>query len=336
MGDYVLEEVYSLGVSGKTVTITGGTLDLSNTFVFNVTGDIILDDITVVANGVTIYANGNVFTVCETVTFEGYSSSVYGGSNGNAVKTTNLNLLSGTYINVYGGSNRGIVMGDTNVSVGGNVNADIDVADHSTPNSVYGGGLNDVVMGNTNVTFGGNAKAILIYGGGNESASVVMGKTNLNVNGGSAMGYYGGSSGGTVYETNVIMTAGSVEQIFGACYNTAMSGNANVTILGGNVTRRIYGGCYNDYDSGWKSDYHVNGNVNVTIGKNANIKFGDFNDTGIFAISRYNKMFADEVSTITFLDGCYSSFANKLGPQDLAGSFVIGIDKPYDNLVKLN
>ena len=331
-GEVVLsKEEAKLGVKNKTVTITGGTLNLSEISELQLLGNVIFEDMTLVVDSNSIYANGNELVVSEDVTFDGTVDAIYGGGKSNATWSTNLTLLSGNYKEIYGGSNSGIIFGDTLVVVGGEVNADIDVADHNLKNRVYGGGYNDLINGNTYVTIKDSAQTSVVYGGGNGTDSNVQGTCHVNVTGGNVMGYYGGSYQGTVCNTVVNMTAGKAEQIFGGCELASMTGNVDVTITGGTISRRIYGGCYNEYtDGGWKSSHHINGNVYLTIGPNANINYSSTeSDRGVFGGSRYKSGFSDEKVTLILLDGCKD--VSGRDSSDWKG-IVLGSPKKYDKL----
>ena len=122
---------------------------------------------------------------------------------------------------------------------------------------------------------------------------------------------YGGSStAGTISgDTHVTINGGEVAQVFGGCDRVSMTGNTNVVIKSGTVTRRIYGGCYNEDDT---TEFHVTGNTNVTIGEGL-----DFTKTakssgvsayeGIRAGSRAGQNFTDEVSTLYFTSAAVQS-----------------------------
>lgn len=275
----------NIGFANKSVTLTGGTLDICAVTTLNVVGDLTLDNLTLTTNNNTIYANGNSFKVNSTVTQNGTIGSIYGGSNGiETIASTNLEILAGNYTYIYGGSNGGKITGDTNVTVGGNTNSSLDISNHALPDRIVAGSNNGVVVGNTNLTVKDAAKTSLAYGGGFGANSVVLGKTNVNVQGGSTMGYYGGSNGGTVSEANFVMTAGTTEQIFGANWNSNLVGNVNVTVSGGTVSRRIYGGCYNDTNNNLEN--FVTGTITVTISEGVNYTHSNILDSAICAASR--------------------------------------------------
>ena len=286
VGNYSLSNNNAhLGYKGKRITITGGTLDISNANIVDIVGPLTLDNLTVVANNNTIYANGNEFTINENITFDGSAKNLFGGSDGiTTLTSTNLKVCSGNFLYIYGGSNGGVITGDTNIELGGTVNKTIDVSDHSISNFAAAGSLNGIVRGNTNITVSGEAQMSIVYGGGYGANSYVNGICNVNAKGGNIMGYYGGSNAGTVCETNVEMTAGKVEQIFGGNWNSSVIGNTAVTVSGGRVTRRIYSGCYNDTTVG--TSYHVIGQSTLTLKDGVNFTGTGSLEVAICAASR--------------------------------------------------
>ena len=285
-------------------------------------------------------------------------TEAYGGGYQNATVQGNccVNFLGGNVRNLYGGGRQADVNGNTYVVVGGNANADIDVADHDNlTHRVYGGGDGSantaIVKGNVYVTVQDSARAHVVYGGGYGSKSTVEGTCNVDINGGYVMGYFGGSrEKGVVYGTNITMTAGTTEQIFGGCDRYSMTGDATVTVLGGQVQRRIYGGCYNDYDNDnekWLTSHGVNGQVNVIIGKDANLSF-DLKvsvlggmakvkaDNSLMAASRYSGEIENETGVLIFLDGAYADNSGKIGyhSDSLVGLQDKFTTRYYDYLVK--
>ena len=105
-----------------------------------------------------------------------------------------------------------------------------------------------------------------------------------------------------------------------------MTGNVNLSIVGGTISRRIYGGCYNEYTwSGYETSAFVTGRISVLIGGNANITLNySEDDKGIFACSRIKSNKTEEVACIIFADEtAYSKYNNKIGSTD-GNSFLIG------------
>ena len=315
---YTLDSSFAWKKHFKPVEISGGTFDATVTSALNISDDVTFTDTTLNFNsGADIYANGYEVQMGENVIVSG-KPYLYGGGTAE-VESTNLKVYSGSYQYIYGGGKNADVSQDTNLTVGGNVNSELDETNHSGGVYIIGGCRNGVVGGNTNLTVEGNAKATHIFGAGIGADSVVSGKTNVQINGGAFMSAYAGSTDGKCQDTEITLSGGAIEQIFGGNQNTSMTGNARVNILGGTVKRRIYGGCYNEVsDSGsWQSQNHVNGNTTVFLSANANVQFGDFRDYGIFACSRYKSAFDNENSTVIYENSdAESKFSSKLGQQD--------------------
>ena len=296
-GSYVFaEEEKTIGVDGKTITITGkdsgANLDMTGISSLDVNGDIIIDEINmkVGANTLVIYADGHDFTINSNVKFDGYVKEIYAGNKGEMpLDSTNITLNGGNYNRIYGGSAQdSFITGDTHVIVGGTLNQEhpnFSLSDHAYYSSVaiFGGSQNGTVKGGTHVTVQTGAELGAVYGGGYGANSVVEKTCNVTIEGGKMMGCYGGSFEGKVSATNVNMTSGEVEDIFGGCYGIGMTGETNVTVTGGKVTRRIFGGCYNESR---QETYHVSGNTSVNIGGNADFTHDYTGDIG-FAVYDY-------------------------------------------------
>lgn len=278
-----------------------------------------------------LFANGYSLTIRENITMPNRIRVYGGGQAGTTVASTELKIYGGNYEAIFGGSNGGTVTGNTSVVVGGNVNKGITPKHDATDYFVYGGGVADTVEGNTNVTFGGNAKAHYVFGGSyGESAKVLQG-TNVYVTGGTVSGVYGGGkkggtgkSGTITTGTYVEMTGGTVDQVFGGNEASDLTGDVEVKILGGTVTRRIYGGCYNEYGwSGWSSTYSVIGNVTLTIGGEANLAFSyDDADLSVFARSRRNPKSDNEHSYLIYVNGG-AKYENKMGANDSSAKLMM-------------
>ncbi len=318
--------------SGKRVTVTGGTLDLSDmgsTVHFG--GSVTFESMTLTtAANATVYANGHKLTVKESVTVTNAVTAIYGGgAPGTTVASTDLTLLSGDYKSIYGGSNKGTVTGDTNVLVGGSVNAACDWTSHSATYNVFGGGNADTIKGDTHMTFTGNAKSNYIWGG-SKSAATIKGDKHATMSGGYTMSFYGGNNShdtGAGSDNYVTVTGGTLQQLFGGNQSAPMTGNVELRVMGGEVTRRIYGGCYNEYASfSWKSAHYVTGNITLIIGGNANVSLtSSDSDRGILAISRHKTRKDTENATIVFADQkAYNAYKNKTGVQDPIGKIAMG------------
>ena len=321
--------VGALSAHGKTVTVTGGTLEFTQSTV--TLGDhITFQNITLTfPEGATLYAGGCRVTIGNGVTLTN-PITVYGGKNGGTVASTHLTLLSGTYTNIYGGSRSGTVTGDTRLTVGGTVNSDIDETNHSGENRIHGGNYGGSIGGTAFTVFGGNAKARYLYGG-SRGTGTITGGTDVTVSGGSMMSVNGGGRGAQTGNARLTITGGTMEQVFGGCTGGAMTGDVALDVLGGTITRRVYGGCYNEVTrSGlsfvWSSAYYVTGNVVLTIGGGASITFTyNDNDRAIYAHSRQKTLSATEVSQLVFADAAaYNTYRNKVKAQDLIMQLIMG------------
>ena len=116
------------------------------------------------------------------------------------VTSTNLEVYGGKYSSILGGSNSDAssavsVKGDCNLTVGGNVNSDLDDSnwDDETMRKtvIHGGGYGGSVEGKCVLTLKGDAKAKYVFGGQNGGhASQNIGKVTVNVEGGSFMNIF--------------------------------------------------------------------------------------------------------------------------------------------------
>ena len=317
----------------KPIQISGGTFDATAVHPLKINDDVTFTDCTVnFQNNANVYANGNNLVIDSNVTVNNITH-LYGGGTA-TVDSTNITVLSGSYYDIIGGGNGsgGTVSGDTNVIVGGSVNndAEFDVTNHSLMRRIIGGTINGTVGGSTNITVKDNAQSINIYGAGRGAKSTVGGKSTVNILGGTHMSAYGGAYEGTVTETELNFSGGTIQQIFGGSFGTNMTGDTKVNILGGTVTRRIYGGCYNELASSgmfsysWNSSYHVTGNTTVFLSSAADVSFdSSYADRGIFACSRYESAFGDENAVIVYENSAaQSEFSGKLGQQDSSSKLI--------------
>jgi len=139
--------------------------------------------------------------------------SVYGGGNQAGVNTnTNVKLLNAVVtVNVYGGGNEGVVLGNTYVVV----------TDSQVLGSVYAGGngTTAIVLGNTNLLVEGNTNIKKhAFGGGNQAATGLENEKNsvstVNVVGGNIEGnVYGGANTSVVYGVTKVNIGKSVSNI---------------------------------------------------------------------------------------------------------------------------
>lgn len=270
-----------------------------------------------------LYANGHTLVVEDDVIMTGIIN-LYGGGNGSGteVPETNVILKTGNYRRIFGGSNKGTVTGNTNLYIGGNVNANADPSSDAHGYDIYGGGdgSGSKVNGCANITFTENAQANYILGGCRGAGTVST--TNVQILSGQTMAVFGGNdSSANIKGTHVTVTGGTIVQLFGANQSSScpdMTEGVVIDLLGGTITRRVYGGCYNNYTTDWAKDSHVTGTINLNISSATNISFtSSEDDLSIYACSRYNPAFEEEVCTITFADtAAYNKYNDKLGYND--------------------
>ncbi|MBQ3088279.1 MAG: hypothetical protein IJC36_01460 [Clostridia bacterium] len=134
------------------ITITGGTLSLSNDLVLG--HNIVFQNITF-AGSKALYANGN------NVTFgSGANASaitVYGGNNtGATLESTNLTINDGTFGTVYGGGSVACTINQVNLTING-----------GTVANVFGGNNASSLTGDVTVTLNGGTITDKIFGGCN-------------------------------------------------------------------------------------------------------------------------------------------------------------------------
>ena len=344
----------------KHVTVTGGELLFTDirvelkdhvsfkntTMVMPIEGYIVYCDgfSTLIDEDVKVYyiVNGERQTTSNDSFLYGGSRLTYVVENGE-FSGTDLTVLAGDWGYIYGGNNtENPLNGDVKLTVGGNVNAGLDYATlgHTAPGShhVYGGGKSDV-NGTVNFTFTGNARAIHIFGcgyGAVHTENVVM-----NVTGGEGMSVIGGGSSKaqTTSQITVNYDGGTFEQVFGGSLSQDLTGNVDLYLNGGKISRRVYGGCYNDTEKtglltvSYKTAHQVTGNINMYIG-GTDIscdltepgKNDKYEDLSIYAHSRYKATGTDaEISSIYFQNKtAYDTYKNKLKYNDAALSLGAG------------
>ena len=315
----------------KKVTVTGGTLDFSAKSRIYIKGDVTFTNMNLTLSDKTntaIFAEGHKLVVKENVNFTNEAAvkngtvrvEIVGGSSTKDVASTDMKLYAGSYNIIYGGAIDHKVTGDTNVVVGKKVNSGAKYTDHDSKYLLFGGSCEATVSGDTNVTVEEGATFNYVYGGGYLENSNVEGATNVTFSG-SAMSIYGGSYAGTNSDTNIVMNGGIAEQVLGGSASASMTGNTNVQILGGTVTRRVYGGCYNELSNSgqWaNTNYQVTGHTNVSISPKATLSLNHSDkDNSIYAISRSSDAYDNEWGTFIFNQASYDEVYNtKLGYND--------------------
>ncbi len=330
---------------GCSIVGNSSSIQLTLPTEISLTGPLTVDNVTlsVPSGGTTIYANGHKLYIGSNVTSKTTASdqrlTVYGGADGGTVASTDITLLGGYYASVYGGGNgsKSVVNGNTSVVFGGNANQNDSTSDGNSNyvrSLLFGGARIGAVKGTTNVTVQDSAVIAVVSGAGATRGHSVQTKAaNIAIKGGKVMNVYGGtaidgegfaSSIDNGMTANIQMTGGTVESIFGGCESASMTGNANITLLGGEVTRRVVMGCYNDTSSwslnSFKNEYHVTGTLTLNVGQAMQNKLctgkglsgTNDSDKSIYLGSRHSKNFDDEVRILNYLDWSGSVSSTKL------------------------
>lgn len=336
-------------VNHKQVTIAGANdsakLDFSGANNVFLNESVILEDIQV-AWPSRIRAEGNTFIVKESIKQVGTTPEmVIGGSHYHDLEKTDLRIYGGTYKKIIGGQQK-LHVEETNVVVGGSVNNGIDTSSHDHTYILLGGNYSEgaaCTVRNTNVMVENGAKFNYVFGAGAKAEGVadnitcaVLGDTNVTF-AGEAYGVYGGACARiTTKEVNTIVTCvntnvrildgAKVAQVFGGSEHAAISGNANVQLLGGQITRRVWGGCYNEEEP---AAYYANGTVTITVDSGVTI---DKVWHGFAAASRYNVSSASTETGI-FIFNDYTKNSGKI--SKISAYYGEG-DKSHDYIVKVD
>ena len=202
-----------------------------------------------------------------------YGGSAYGSVNGTTQTTnlsssnTNVIVNKGLITNVFGGGQGNdtyvpYVEGDIKVQING-----------GTITNVYGGNdANGKPNGNIEVYIN-NGTITNTFGGGNQTSANT---TNVYLTGGFSDNIYGGSNlTGEVTTSNVITTGGTSINVYGGNNQGGTTDVTNVTINGGNITN-VYGG---------GEQTSVTTNTNVNLNSYATNVFGGSNLNGTIPIS---------------------------------------------------
>ena len=296
------------------------------------------------------YVRDNVAVIINNGQIDG---SVYGGSafgTVNAINQTSATSNSTTKVtvnggvvqnNVFGGAKGSSaftprVVGDITVNVNGgsigNVFGGMDASGKpSNGDVVY---LNGGTIGNA-------------FGGGNNAN---QDETNIYLQGSTITGnLYGGSNLlGTVTESNVYVTNGSVTDIYGGNNLDGLTVNTNVTVTGADINGDIYGGG-NEADSGISNvsitGVHVNDvygggkkaglttsnvELNNVVGNkvfggsniSGNVTTSNVDITGSTLVASYGGNNQGGSTTTTNLDVTTSTITNVFGGGDNASSGV--------------
>ncbi len=289
--DNTAHVIYLGSNTGKSYTVTGGTLDFTavnsnaNPAFINIHDNITFENITLAfdsAKNDFLFACGYNFTVKESVTFTGAKVCFYGGrylhhNTVNKDKSVNVTLLAGNYTGIYGASHASgyTVENDVRITVGGNV----------TATTLNGGG--NTIGGNVYVTVCGSAdiKTICGAGGGTIEGDVyVTVKDNANPNAapsndshnGGGYYIYGGGSGTVKGNTHVyFMDNAKSGYVVGGTSSESgtVGGTANVYMMGG-TTYSVYGA-----GTSVAADANISANIVMTGGTAWQI-FGGAEATG--------------------------------------------------------
>lgn len=336
---------------GKSVTITDGRLELNpQSNMFFIRDAVNFDNMTLwlpnpaqdgneSSEYFYLFCSGYKTCIQENVTvihgdgsYDGINTRIFGGSNV-AVDSTDLTVLSGRWGWIYGGSYKDNISGDVHLTVGGNVNKDVDYVSHDYHDSylVIGGSAMGNIAGTVYMNITGGNGYTTVYGGSNGTCSI--GAVQMRISGGEGMAIYGGGFNGvnTIGQVTVNYEGGSFEQVFGGCLSKNLVGNVDLWLTGGHISRRVYGGCYNNTSGfSFSTDHLVEGNVNLYIGNGVDISLDyNDNDVSIYGHSRHKATSTDaEYSRIIFTDQqAYSKYGNQLGAKDslMASMFMRGV-----------
>ena len=200
-----------------------------------------------------------------------FGTFVTGDVNVNIGSSTDANSSPRILENVYGGSAFGTVNAANNTATSSSYSTNVNVSSGTVLNSVFGGGKGDStftpkVVGDIEVVidggtigkvFGGfdasgtpGADDVVYlndgtignaFGGGNNANQA---KTDIRLQGSTIQeNLYGGSNLlGTVTESNIEVTSGSVVDIYGGNNLDGLTITTNVNVTGATITGDIYGG----------------------------------------------------------------------------------------------
>lgn len=226
------------------------------------------------------------------------NNSVFGGGEGNQNYTPyvngdiNVTIYGGTINNVYGGNDEaGSPYANDEVYIEG-----------GTINNVYGGG-NKTSQSETYIYINGGTTTN-VYGGSNQQGIVNI--SNINMTSGIVNSIFGGNNaGGKTLETQITINGGNVSDVYGGG-NEAVTDESHINILSANeVIQNIYGG-------GKRADVDT---TNVIInGANIINVFGGSNQNG--TVNQSN------ISITNGLDSTISSISNVYGGNNAGGKTV--------------
>ena len=171
-----------VGIEGKHITVTS-KLNSTNDTPYKISlgtyleGDLTIDN---VGFSESLYAQGHKLIITEANAENKIGGHIYGGSNGEDVASTNLEINGGTYNGICGGSIDANVLGDTNVKIGKKFKSSY--RNGSAWDYIIGGGYGGDVLGNVNLTINSDYPVGAIIGAGYANKSKDKGRVHGNVN----------------------------------------------------------------------------------------------------------------------------------------------------------
>ena len=235
------------GITTSNTTFNGGTI----TNVYggaNTSGTVTNSNIKVQNNAATIgtiYGGNNLGGITENPTIfiiSGNIGTIFGGGNLAATIKTSVAIDGGTIGTVYGGGNEASINQGTVVAIAGG----------TITGNVYGGGNFGTVDQNTKVNIKNATVEGSAYAGGNGATAIVIGNTNISIEGNSTIG----TIASVAPQSGSVFGGGNAAATGASLANTSMS---TVNIAGGSIYGNVYGGANTSV---------VYGTANVNIGIN--------------------------------------------------------------------
>ncbi|MDD3885306.1 MAG: hypothetical protein PHI35_00360 [Victivallaceae bacterium] len=297
--------------AGYTGTVTVATTDKilaagggNSTSTYN--GSISISNGTFSAN-LFAASNGSAKTTDGVVSISGGSltGNIYGGSSWGGTSTQSTitvsngsvtgNIYGGSFrtgtvdnvlIEVSGGSINGIIYGGSTAT--GAVGTSVINISNGTYGNVYAGGAGAATNAKTTITVtGGTQKEWnYIYGGGNNTSSVVT-ESNIVINGGTVQSIFGLNAASTIGTLNIDIAAGRVlGAVSAGGFSTGSIDTANITIDGGLVSGIILGGCHST--TTFTNTVVNNANITLNAGNVSTVYGGGQNDTLLTSVITVN------------------------------------------------
>lgn len=254
-----IENVYGGNNEGGTTTasdvdIKGGTI----TAVYggnNAGGTTVISDVTVTLGTITNVYGGNnaggTTTNANTLILGGAITNAFGGGNQAATNSTQITVKSHILGSVYGGGNQAPV----------NTNTQLNTDTATIDGNIYGGGNEGIILANTNVKVTDTHVKGSTHGGGNGTTAIVIGNTNLTIDGTTQIdqnAFGGGNQAATGTEGST--TSVSTVNIVGATISGNVYGGANTSVVYGSTNVNI-GNCVSNIETLKKDEILINGTV---------------------------------------------------------------------------